>query len=95
MSPKDQEKLFEEVQKRHKLWTPWEASGYVHGVVQGLTCKEPPHVYIQRFLGNEPYACGFIYGFIDAYGNDVFTSKWIRELELSKAILHYRWWEKK
>lgn len=95
LSPRNQEELFKAVQKRFKDWGSEQASGYVHGAADGLELNEPRRIYPRRFVKEncDPYAIGYIYGFIDAYGTDTLTAEWSQGLEL----LHkheYRWWTK-
>lgn len=93
MTPQEQEKLFEKVRRRYKNWDFRQASGYVHGVVDGLRLNEPQPYYIRGFDELEPYAICYIYGFIDAYGEDAFDAAWNQEFRISKTVLCYRWWE--
>jgi hypothetical protein len=93
VTPQQQERLFKIVRERYKGWDIKQVSGYVHGVADGLKRTEPRQVYIRGFKKNKPYARGYIYGFIDAYGVDALIAEWGRELNLSGANIVYRWWE--
>lgn len=94
MIPTLQEKLFLLVRQKFPDWNVRRLSGYVHGVVDGLRRDEPRRVYVRGFTHKKPYALGYIYGFIDAYGGDAFFSEWIGELEgLTERSLDYRWYE--
>lgn len=94
MIPKLQEKLFKLVQQRFANWSTRKCSGYVHGVVDGLRRDEPRRVYHRLFNKHNPYATGYIYGFIDTYGGDAFFSEWIGELEdITERSMEWKWWE--
>lgn len=95
MTPKDQEKLFKAVRERCPDWDNKQASGYVHGVVDGLRRKEPRRVYVRGFVKNKRYALGYIAGFVDAFGADAYLTDWGRELGLSPQNFSYRWWERR
>ena len=92
MTPLEQSKLFKAAREHFKKWKSRQISGYVHGVVVGLTRKEPWEDYVHDFRKNKPYAVGYIYGFIDAYGADALNAEWCRDLNLSGHTLEYRWW---
>lgn len=91
MTPQEQEALFARVKERfcNRPYT-W-ASGYVHGVVDGLERSEPRLEYLQDYK-TRPYAGGYMYGFIDAFGSDI--DKWYENLDLDPNPADYRWWEK-
>ena len=93
MTIEEQQKLFAAVRKRWKKWSGHRASGYVHGVINGLSYNKPLQFYVQRFK-DDPYAYGYIYGFIDAYGEDALTAEWSQGLNIAKEAVSYHWWEK-
>ncbi|MBU2051425.1 MAG: hypothetical protein KKH61_20950 [Gammaproteobacteria bacterium] len=93
MKPIEQEKLFKKVRAKFPKWSNRRASGYVHGVNDGMQREEPRRVYVRGFGKRKEYAIGYIYGFIDAYGIDVFYDSWINDLAQSIGYkLDYRWW---
>lgn len=93
MSPTEQGKLFKLIRLRCPSWSQKQHSGYVHGAVDGSRRSEPQRVYQRGFEKEKPYAIGYIYGFIDAYGQDAFSAAWAINLYLSQKHLDYRWWE--
>ena len=93
MIPLEQEKLFKAARDHFgKGWCRERISGYVHGVIDGSEHHNPHRAYIQGFKREEPYALGYIFGFIDAYGADVFATEWCEELRLSMDCMDYKWW---
>ena len=94
LTPKVQEKLFELSKRRFSNWSTRQVSGYVHGIVDGLTRKKPQRVYVRNYDLYDPYAMGYILGFIDAQGLDAFASPWARSLGFCAGIIYYRWWDK-
>ena len=95
MKPAEQEKLFEQVRVKFPKWSIKRASGYVHGVNDGMHREEPRRVYVRGFGKHKEYAIGYIYGFVDAYGLDAFFLRWMAELgQPLKHVLDYRWWSR-
>ncbi len=92
-TPIEQGKLFKVTRKRCPNWSQKKHSGYVHGAVDGSRRSEPRQVYIRGFRKERDYDVGYIYGFIDAYGEDAFHAEWAVELCLSQKSLAYRWWD--
>ena len=90
MTPTEQEKLFKQVRNRFDLWNIERASGYVHGVVDGLGEDNPRDDSLQGYDEDRPYDVGYVYGFLDARGSDT-IGKWI--LQLADISVDYRWWE--
>ncbi len=93
MTPIEQGKLFKLTRKRCPGWSQKKHSGYVHGAVDGSRRSEPRRQYIHGFRKEKDYDVGYIYGFIDAYGEDAFHAEWAMELCLSQKSLAYRWWD--
>jgi len=81
MTPELQEKLFKLVRKKFPRWSKLKASGYVHGVVNGIAAHFPKYP-----VPNGTYSEGYMYGYIDAYGEDALPRGYRRKLE-------YRWWD--
>ena len=95
MTSKEQERRFELAREHFKNWNAEQISGYVHGAADGYKRDEPRQIYIERFKEiKDHYALGYIFGFVDAYGEDALTAEWSRELGLGNSVLDYRWWEK-
>ena len=94
MKPEEQEKFFRLVQKHFPDWSSKRVSGYIHGVVDGLKRSEPRRVYVRLFKKTRPYAIGYIYGFIDAYGVDALMASWSQDLPVGSTSMQYRWWMK-
>lgn len=93
MTPLEQSKLFRAAQQYFKKWKLRQISGYVHGVTVGLSHDEPWQDYVYRFKKKKSYAIGYIFGFIDAYGEDTLTAEWCQDLDRSEHDPEYRWWE--
>jgi len=78
-------------------------SGYTHGVQVGLSSpgKVPPKMYTAAVgwgvdgRKDDPYAAGFIRGFVDAYGPDAAKCQVVQECSDNNAeiTMQYRWWE--
>lgn len=94
MKPQDDEKFFQLVKKHFPAWSLKRVSGYVHGVLDGYKRNEPRRVYVRLFKKDKPYATGYIYGFIDAYGIDALMAKWSQDLPVGNIAPEYRWWTK-
>ena len=93
LTPKVQEKLFDLTRKRFHTWSTRQASGYVHGIVDGLTRKKPRRVYVQNYNIYDHYASGYVLGFIDTQGQDALATPWARNLGLCFETVYYRWWD--
>ena len=93
ITPIEQGKLFKAIQLRCPSWSQAKWSGYIHGAVDGSRRSEPRQTYVRGFRKEKPYAVGYIYGFIDAFGEDAFHAAWAVDLCLSQKHLDYRWWE--
>jgi len=91
MKPAEQERLFKKVRTKFPKWSVKRASGYVHGVNDGMHREEPRRVYVRGFKKHNEYAIGYIYGFIDAYGSDVLMQEWADGIEVK---FNYRWWSR-
>ena len=97
MTAKEQEKLFERLLRRGE--SAKYASGYVHGVFDESTGRPAPNPMI-RFrvpdhsiaVNEDPYAYGYMIGFIDSYGEDAFDQPWGGGLSWLKCSLRFRWW---
>jgi len=90
LTPKVQEKLFELSRKRYPDWSTRQISGYVHGIVDGLTRKQPRRVYERDIDKPDRYACGYMYGFYDANGATGCVEIWGQK----SRMIEHRWWEK-
>lgn len=95
MSPSDQEKLFKKVQARFPRWSKRKCSGYVHGVVDETYLKRPSARQVKAFSPKRSYALGYVYGFIDARGEDAYKDPRLATMKRrSSHVLSYRWWTK-
>lgn len=96
MTPANQERLFKKVQKRFPRWSKRKCSGYVHGVVDEAHCKRPCARQVKAFSPKRSYAIGYVYGFIDARGEDAFKDPQLATMKRrSSHTLDYRWWKGK
>jgi len=94
LTPKVQEKLFELSKRRFSNWSTRQVSGYVHGIVDGLTRKQPRRVYVRNYHEADRYAIGYIDGFVAAYGPDVFVDSWTKYMVINPDNIEHRWWDK-
>ena len=93
MLPDQQEALFQQVRKRYPGWSLKQASGYVHGVVDGFKRPAPRRVYIRKCQRDKPYALGYIKGFVDAFGPDALFAPWAGGVYWPKIDTAFLWWE--
>lgn len=93
MTPKEQEALFRRVRKRYPDWSLRQASGYVHGVMDGFKRSAPRRAYIRKCQKDRPYALGYIKGFVDAFGPDALFAIWAREVYWPKIDTEFLWWK--
>lgn len=93
----DQENLFKRICKRFKKRSVKWCSGYLHGILNEGKHKKPDPVYlgITRTLtdvGQRDYNNGYLWGFLDARGEDAFEWEWARKLALSGKVRDFVWW---
>ncbi len=93
MNAKEQQVFFGLVRKRYDKWNLEQVSGYVHGVVDSNR-GEPQSEYLQRLRSTSPdhYAIGYLFGFVDGYGEDALTAKWNQDLRISVKTIEWNWW---
>jgi len=66
------------------------ASGYVHGVSDSTSRRQPRAVMVKDAAGGDEYALGYLAGFFDHAGLDVVEESWVMRHGLT---CHFRWWE--
>ena len=85
-----QQELLKKVLVKWPEWSAEMASGYVHGVWDEARREAPPRSYRKEAaLVNKPYARGYVWGFVDARGPDIFDLC----TELFSPSIDFRWWE--
>ena len=92
-----QERLYQMATSRFPDWEPRQVGGYVHGVREGYLRTKPRQVYVRgsRKKRPEPYAVGYIYGFVDAFGADALLPLVQQGLSgIMNYRSYHRWWEK-
>lgn len=98
MTHDESERLFIRVKKRFNTNDIF-ASGYVHGVSDGMDANRPKPKYGHDFFASSDqaptvYAKGYIFGYVDAYGEDVFRN--FRDFHVFRVIAKrpasFRWW---
>lgn len=93
MSPEEQTLLYEKTRRHHPKWEPTRCSGYVHGIVDEDRLSEPQDYYLGS---HDPYSEGYILGFIDARGPDIFLMDWfVGEYGDMGYEIDCQWWIKK
>lgn len=96
MLPNIQEKLFRKVLARFPRWSKRKCSGYVHGVADEIHRKRPCNRQVKAFSPKRSYALGYVYGWIDARGEDAYNDPRLSAMKRrSSHMLDYKWWEKK
>ena len=96
MTPKNQEKLFKQVQKRFPRWSKRKCSGYVHGAADEAHRKRPCVRQVKAFSPKRSYAVGYVYGWIDARGEDAYNDPRLTAMKYSSHLSHvldFRWWK--
>lgn len=95
MTEQEQQKLFTRVTKKFPHWSPRKCSGYVHGVVDEGKHTRPEHHQVKLFGPKHSYAVGYVYGFIDARGEDVFADPWLTSMKerITAHSLDHKWWK--
>jgi len=92
MTPAEQEALFVKVQKRWPHWSEHKVSGYVHGVMDEARYVRPHRYYVTMYTPKHSYSVGYIFGFIDARGEDAFTDPQLKRFKSQRALA-YEWWK--
>ena len=96
MESQKQEQLFDAIRKRFPRWSKRKCSGYLHGILDEAKFKRPCHIQLKAFSPKRSYAVGYVYGFIDARGEDAFRDPWLRDMK-HRLVTHapdVRWWLK-
>ena len=104
MTPDEQTELYRKVRQNYPRGTARWASGYVHGVRDGLKDDaEPDEAVCDSGFGSDTaqwgYARGYARGFVDAVGvdplryphNDHPHSFW--KIAPDAWYVHFRWWD--
>ena len=85
------EELFKKVFHRfHSRGTSW-ISGYVHGVQDEAQQARPTLLYLEKFGANDDYSNGYVYGFVDARGEDVAVADWFPK-SIGLRAIEWKWW---
>jgi len=92
MTESAQEKLFAQVQKRWPWWSRHKISGYVHGIMDEARYVRPRRHYVTMFSPKHSYSVGYIFGFIDARGEDAFTDPQLKRFK-GQNVLSFEWWK--